>query len=81
VSRYLSESINGSFDFLRLSPKEFYEKFPPRFFIVKRVIENSFEHINDEDASHFANIVFKKYMGKSLILLSRYIFMRYLRAN
>ena len=71
----LDELLRGSFDFFRLSPKEFYEKFPVRFFsVIKRVLKNSLDRVSDDDISHFAGIAFKGYLRMGLKIAAKYIF-------
>jgi hypothetical protein len=75
VSISLIDSFESGFDFLSYNAKEFYEKYPPKFFsIIKQVVKNSFIDIGERETIEYTNLAFKKYFSKILKEVAHYLF-------
>ena len=75
VQSKLAESFKSNFIFLKYDRKEFYEKYPQKFFsIIKAVVKNSFSQISDEEVVQYTNKVFKEYLPKMLTEVAIFVF-------
>ncbi|WP_024954419.1 hypothetical protein [Sulfurospirillum arcachonense] len=75
VRLQVHESFKNGFDFIKYDAKDFYNKYPQKFFsIVKLIVKNSFEDISESDTIQYSNIVFKNYLPKMLEEVANYIF-------
>ena len=82
VKTKLYESFKGEFEFLKYDEKEFYDKYPKKFFsIVKVVVKNSFVKIDEEDIIDYSNMVFKNYLPMMLKEVVDFIFGEILENN
>jgi len=71
----LNKSFNSGFEFLKYDEKNFYEKYPQKFFsIIIRVIKSAFVNISEEDAVQYANAAFKNYLQKMLKEVAHFVF-------
>lgn len=70
----LIDSFKSGFDFLKYDAKEFYVKYPPKFFhIITMVVKESFVDISENEATHYAHEAFKSYLPKILKVIAQYI--------
>ena len=75
VQNKLRESFKSNFVFLKYDRKEFYEKYPQKFFsIIKAVVKNSFSQISEEEVVQYTNRVFKEYLPKMLTEVANFVF-------
>ncbi len=82
LSFALQKSIDDGFDFFRYSSKEFYEKYPQKFFsIINKVVKSSIVNIDEKDLNTYNNVVFKQHALKMLKDLSCYLFNEVLDGN
>ena len=74
VQNKLKESFKSNFVFLKYDRKEFYEKYPQKFFsIIKVVVKNSFSQISEEEVIQYTNRVFKEYLPRMLTQVAHFV--------
>lgn len=78
----LYNSFENDFNFVIYDSKEFYEKYPNKFFsILKLVVKNAFFKLNDDDVGKYTNVVFKNYIPKMLKEVTHYLFGQVIEGN